>query len=295
MGMEVNKLSTADMATSYRRLSNANADAVQLSTIHLEHGPHEEAAEASTGSTGELSGIYFGILNSKSSSNTNILTTTLVPPFAVASIIWHETNLLTHTNSLPDNTAVHRLIHQHRRLQHPRAGQEPGARDRRPPQRAPLHHRPQRNLRVPVYRGHRRVRRLRGHQEAEVYALSHGVKSRWMGGGVERYARRLRRGTPCFLLLESGEGDFYVKLLWVWQDTYVMRRAVTHSKAQAKRAAARIVYRGKLGSKAYGSYRERYLFFLFCLCLPASFVLQFLFQVRGRLYRLGGVQIPKAG
>lgn len=65
MGMEVNKLSTADMATSYRRLSNANADAVQLSTIHLEHGPHEEAAEASTGSTGELSGIYFGILNSK--------------------------------------------------------------------------------------------------------------------------------------------------------------------------------------------------------------------------------------
>lgn len=66
MGMEVNKLSTADMATSYRRLSNANADAVQLSAIHLEHGPHEDAAESSTGSTGELSGIYFGILNSKS-------------------------------------------------------------------------------------------------------------------------------------------------------------------------------------------------------------------------------------
>lgn len=66
MGMEVNKLSTADMATSYRRLSNANADAVQLSAIHLEHGPHEDAAEGSTGSTGELSGIYFGILNSKS-------------------------------------------------------------------------------------------------------------------------------------------------------------------------------------------------------------------------------------
>lgn len=64
MGMEVNKLSTADMSTSYRRLSDA--DAVQLSTIHLEHGPHEDGPEASSGSTGELSGIYFGILNSKS-------------------------------------------------------------------------------------------------------------------------------------------------------------------------------------------------------------------------------------
>lgn len=93
MGMEVNKLSTADMATSYRRLSNANADAVQLSAIHLEHGPHEDAAEGSTGSTGELSGIYFGILNSKSSSHTNILTmTTLVPFFAVACDIWHKDN-----------------------------------------------------------------------------------------------------------------------------------------------------------------------------------------------------------
>lgn len=66
MGMEVNKLSTADMNTSYRRLSNP--DAVQLSTIHLEHGPHEEGNDASTGSTGELSGIYFGILNSKSAA-----------------------------------------------------------------------------------------------------------------------------------------------------------------------------------------------------------------------------------
>lgn len=64
MGMEVNKLSTADMSTSYRRLSDP--DAVQLSTINLEHGPHEEGAEGSSGSTGELSGIYFGILNSKS-------------------------------------------------------------------------------------------------------------------------------------------------------------------------------------------------------------------------------------
>lgn len=63
MGMEVNKLSTADVSTSYRRLSNP--DAVQLSAIHLEHGPHEDGAEANTGSTGELSGIYFGILNSK--------------------------------------------------------------------------------------------------------------------------------------------------------------------------------------------------------------------------------------
>lgn len=172
MGMEVNKLSTADMATSYRRLSSANADAVQLSTIHLEHGPHEDAAEGSTGSTGELSGIYFGILNSKSSSNTNIPTSsTVIPPFAVACDIWHETTLLTQTNSLPDNTAIHRLIHQHRRIQHPRAGQEPGARYRRPPQRAPLDHRAQRHFGVPVHRGHRRVRRLRCHQEAKVYAL----------------------------------------------------------------------------------------------------------------------------
>ncbi|KAL2290933.1 hypothetical protein FJTKL_14855 [Diaporthe vaccinii] len=60
MGMEVNKLSTADMNTSYRRLSNA--DAVQLSAIHLEHG-HEDGSDANSGSTGELSGIYFGILN----------------------------------------------------------------------------------------------------------------------------------------------------------------------------------------------------------------------------------------
>lgn len=70
MGMEVNKLSTADMTTSYRRLSDA--DNVQLSTIHLEHGPHEEAAEANSGSTGELSGIYFGILNSESPFGGNI-------------------------------------------------------------------------------------------------------------------------------------------------------------------------------------------------------------------------------
>ncbi|KAL1868694.1 hypothetical protein Daus18300_005828 [Diaporthe australafricana] len=62
MGMEVNKLSTADINASYRRLSDP--DAVQLSAIHLEPGPHEDVADASsTGSTGELSGIYFGILN----------------------------------------------------------------------------------------------------------------------------------------------------------------------------------------------------------------------------------------
>ncbi|KAG6363037.1 hypothetical protein INS49_008132 [Diaporthe citri] len=61
MGMEVNKLSTADMNTSYRRLSNA--DSVQLSTIHLEHGAHEDGTDGNSGSTGELSGIYFGILN----------------------------------------------------------------------------------------------------------------------------------------------------------------------------------------------------------------------------------------
>ncbi|KAK7741583.1 hypothetical protein SLS63_001140 [Diaporthe eres] len=72
MGMEVNKLSTADMSTSYRRLSNA--DGVQLSAIHLEHGPHEDGADSNSGSTGELSGIYFGILNSKSPFSTQIPT-----------------------------------------------------------------------------------------------------------------------------------------------------------------------------------------------------------------------------
>lgn len=62
-----------------------------------------------------------------------------------------------------------------------------------------------------------------------------------------------------------------MKLLWVWQDTYVTRRAFTHSKAQAKRAAARIFYRGKLGSKAYGSYRKSIFFLSFFLVVSSCF------------------------
>lgn len=181
MGMEVNKLSTADMNTSYRRLSNA--DAVQLSAIHLEHGPHEDGTDGNSGSTGELSGIYFGILNSKSPFGRHIPTTYSCCTPSLSVLLLRRTDWLTQKNSLPNNSAVHRLIHQHHRLQHPRAGQEPGARDRRPPQRAPLHHRAQRNLSVPVHRGHRRVRRFRCHKEAEVHALSCRSSSLCLKGG----------------------------------------------------------------------------------------------------------------
>lgn len=69
LGVEVNKLSGAEQggAASYRRLSNASD--VELSsrrnsvdgTLHLEHGPDDTNGTSS--STGELSGIYFGILN----------------------------------------------------------------------------------------------------------------------------------------------------------------------------------------------------------------------------------------
>lgn len=69
MGMEVNKLTNDDAA--YRRLSNA-ADSIELrsavavsnpaDTIHIvEHAQDDNTI--GTGSTGELSGIYFGILN----------------------------------------------------------------------------------------------------------------------------------------------------------------------------------------------------------------------------------------
>ncbi|CAN8099618.1 unnamed protein product [Discula destructiva] len=59
MGMEVNKLS-ADSTTQYRRLSDdpANIELARTDSLHLEHGGAED-----NGSTGELSGIYFGILN----------------------------------------------------------------------------------------------------------------------------------------------------------------------------------------------------------------------------------------
>jgi solute carrier family 45, member 1/2/4 len=65
LGIEVNKMSGGnETAAAYRRLSNGsmvelpNLD--QDRTLHLEHGP--DATQASS-TTGELSGIYFGILN----------------------------------------------------------------------------------------------------------------------------------------------------------------------------------------------------------------------------------------
>ncbi|WQF78252.1 Putative MFS transporter superfamily [Colletotrichum destructivum] len=68
LGVEVNKLSGAREGgpASYRRLSHESN--IELPTLgqdqplHLEHGP-DEGGEPTTSSTGELSGIYFGILN----------------------------------------------------------------------------------------------------------------------------------------------------------------------------------------------------------------------------------------
>ncbi|PNH42756.1 hypothetical protein VD0004_g4613 [Verticillium dahliae] len=68
LGVEVNKVSgaTEGGGPAYRRLSDA--DDIELPTLgpdqvlHLEHGP-EAAGGSSSSSTGELSGIYFGILN----------------------------------------------------------------------------------------------------------------------------------------------------------------------------------------------------------------------------------------
>jgi len=64
LGVEVNRLSTTENGDSYRRLSN-DENSIELSPpsspalLRLEHGPGEDAVA----STGELSGIYFGILN----------------------------------------------------------------------------------------------------------------------------------------------------------------------------------------------------------------------------------------
>ncbi|KAK7739978.1 hypothetical protein SLS53_005572 [Cytospora paraplurivora] len=67
MGMEVNKITSRD--TAYRRLSGT-PEPMELRTIAnpvdaihvVEHAP-EDNSTTNTGSTGELSGIYFGILN----------------------------------------------------------------------------------------------------------------------------------------------------------------------------------------------------------------------------------------
>ena len=68
LGIEVNRLGSSP--ASYRRLSNPQSPSIVLSPItpttpstssllRLEHGPHPDSAP----STGELSGLYFGILN----------------------------------------------------------------------------------------------------------------------------------------------------------------------------------------------------------------------------------------
>lgn len=63
MGMEVNKISNnpSSSSPSYRRLSNAGTTDAAME-LRVEHGP-DSADDGSGGTTGELSGIYFGILN----------------------------------------------------------------------------------------------------------------------------------------------------------------------------------------------------------------------------------------
>ncbi|KAK7416021.1 hypothetical protein QQX98_005472 [Neonectria punicea] len=66
LGVEVNKLSSSGNETVYRRISDGlDIELHDLDSddtpLHLEHGP--DADLSPTASTGELSGIYFGILN----------------------------------------------------------------------------------------------------------------------------------------------------------------------------------------------------------------------------------------
>jgi solute carrier family 45 protein 1/2/4 len=71
LGVEVNKLSgssgPADVTTPHRRLSNDTTNSIEM--LHLEHGTLEAgtigggAGGGGHASTGELSGIYFGIYN----------------------------------------------------------------------------------------------------------------------------------------------------------------------------------------------------------------------------------------
>jgi len=64
----VNKLSAAS-GGSYRRLSNGSLEMSEVnglsrpSLLHLEHGPDDPHGMSKSSSTGELSGVYFGILN----------------------------------------------------------------------------------------------------------------------------------------------------------------------------------------------------------------------------------------
>lgn len=67
LGIEVNKLSGSDSSAAYRRLStDSDIELPSLvpsdAALHLDHGPDTNSAAPSS-STGELSGVYFGILN----------------------------------------------------------------------------------------------------------------------------------------------------------------------------------------------------------------------------------------
>ncbi|KAH9902032.1 major facilitator superfamily domain-containing protein [Xylariomycetidae sp. FL2044] len=65
LGVEVNKLS-AGHGSGHRRLSDDSVELGDLhggSALHLDHGPEDPAVGKANGSTGELSGVYFGILN----------------------------------------------------------------------------------------------------------------------------------------------------------------------------------------------------------------------------------------
>jgi solute carrier family 45 protein 1/2/4 len=62
----VNKLSSSD--EQYRRISTESDTelrdfGLEGSAVHAQHGPLDDGAGGGTSSTGELSGIYFGILN----------------------------------------------------------------------------------------------------------------------------------------------------------------------------------------------------------------------------------------
>lgn len=68
LGVEVNKMSGGNEGGSYRRLStDANIEMTEIeqeshsTLLRLEQGP--DNSSTTTSSTGELSGIYFGILN----------------------------------------------------------------------------------------------------------------------------------------------------------------------------------------------------------------------------------------
>ncbi|KAI1498267.1 major facilitator superfamily domain-containing protein [Biscogniauxia marginata] len=67
LGVEVNRMSGATGAGgAYRRLSNESVEmreANRPSLLHLEHGPDDHHDTTRSDPSGELSGVYFGILN----------------------------------------------------------------------------------------------------------------------------------------------------------------------------------------------------------------------------------------